>query len=128
MSTITKAPQRANVREEMIDVIIDSMRDIKANNIVKLDLQQLHDAPTDIFIICDGDSSTQVKSIAERVSYRVKTELGEYAKNAEGSRESRWICLDYFDVVVHVFHKEARAFYELEDLWSDAELTEYESL
>ncbi len=112
----------------MIDVIIDSMRDIKANNIVKLDLQQLHDRPTDVFIICEGDSSTQVKSIAERVSYRLKTEMGEYAKNTEGTKESRWICLDYFDLVIHVFHKEARAFYELEDLWSDAELTEYESL
>lgn len=112
----------------MIDTIIDSIRDIKGNNIVKLDMRKLHDAPTDVFIICDGDSTTQVKSIAERINYRLKTELDEYANHLEGTRESRWVCLDYFNVVIHVFHKEAREFYELEALWSDAEVTEYESL
>lgn len=128
MSTITKAPKRANVSEDLVNLIVDSIQDIKGKNIVKLDLRRLSDAPTDCFIVCEGDSNTQVKAISNRISYRLKTELGEMPNHIEGTRESRWICLDYFNIVVHVFHKEAREFYQLEDLWSDADITEYESL
>lgn len=120
--------ESANVREEFVDLVVDSIQDIKGKNIVKLDLRRLTDAPTDCFIVCEGDSNTQVKAISDRISYRLKTELGEMPNHIEGTRESRWICLDYFNIVVHVFHKEAREFYQLEDLWSDADITEYESL
>jgi len=118
----------STVRDELIDTIIDSIRDIKGKNIVQLDLRGLPDAPTDQFIICEGDSTTQVKAIADRVHWRLKNELGEYPNHVEGTRQSSWVCLDYFNVVVHVFHKETRGFYDLEDLWSDAEVTEYASL
>lgn len=128
MSTITKAPEKVSTNEAIIDVIIDSIRDIKGKNIVQLNLRKLPDAPTDCFIVCEGESSTQVKAIAERINYRLKSEMDEYANHIEGTQGSRWYCLDYFDIVVHVFHKEARAFYNLEDLWSDAEVTEYASL
>ena len=128
LTAITKTPQGVNSREAMIDTIIDSIRDIKGQNIVQLDLRKLPDAPTDTFIVCEGESVIQVKSIADRINYRLKTELGEYANHVEGSQGSRWYCLDYFDIVIHVFHKEAREFYDLEDLWSDAVTTEYASL
>lgn len=111
----------------MIEIIVDSIQDIKGKNIVKLDLRSL-DAPTDYFIICEGESTTQVSSIGERISLRLKNELGEYASSITGKQESRWVCLDYFDVVIHVFHKEAREFYDLEDLWSDSKITEYATL
>jgi ribosome-associated protein len=114
-------------QEAMMDVIVDSIRDIKGKNILKLDLRSL-DAPTDFFIICEGESTTQVSSIADRISLRLKNEQGEYASSLTGKQESRWVCLDYFDVVIHVFHKEAREFYDLEDLWSDAKITEYATL
>lgn len=106
-------------------IIIDSIQDVKGKHILQLDLRELHDAPTDFFIICEGDSTTQVKAIADRISYRLKNEMDELPSHVEGTRESRWICLDYFNVVVHVFHKESRSFYELEELWSDAKITEY---
>jgi ribosome-associated protein len=114
--------------EERLDLILDSIRDIKGKKIVRLDLRQLDDRPAEFFFICEGDSTTQVASIAGNVQKRMKNELGELPKTASGGRHANWICLDYFDVVVHVFYPETRAFYELEDLWSDAVITEYETL
>lgn len=114
--------------EERLDLILDSIRDIKGKKIVRLDLRQLDDRPAEFFFICEGESTTQVASIAGNVQKRMKNELGELPKTATGGRHANWICLDYFDVVIHVFHPETRAFYELEDLWSDAVITEYETL
>jgi ribosome-associated protein len=114
--------------EQLNEIIIDSIQDIKGQNIVKLDLRELDDAPADYFIICEGESSTQVKAISERIHQRVKEETGTYPIHTEGKAHASWICVDYFTTVVHVFYKEKRQFYELEDLWSDAKFTEYENL
>lgn len=109
-------------------LIIDSIQDIKGKNILKLDMRELYDAPTDFFIICEGDSNTQVRAIAENIRKRLKEEDGQLPVHIEGTHNSRWICMDYFNTVVHVFYKETRNFYELEDLWSDAKFTEYGNL
>ena len=114
--------------EELNDLIIESIQDIKGKNIVKLDLRDLEDAPTEYFIICEGDSNTQVKAIADNIHKRVKEEGYTLPSHVEGTRNALWICIDYFSTVVHIFYRETRAFYELEDLWGDASLTEYESL
>lgn len=114
--------------EELLELIIESIQDIKGKNIVKLDLRQIEDAPTNYFIICSGDSNTQIKAIAENIRKEVKDAWGLLPSHVEGKGYARWILVDYFDVVVHIFHPETRAFYELEDLWSDAEFTEYENL
>lgn len=108
--------------------IVDSIQDIKGKNIVKLDLRQLDDAPADYFIICEGDSNTQVKAISDNIHRRLKDEMGVFPSFVEGTQRSHWVCLDYFNTVVHVFYHETRSFYELEDLWSDARVTEYETL
>lgn len=110
------------------DLIIDSIQDIKGKRIVKLDLRHLEDAPADFFIICEGDSNTQVKAIADNVSKRVKEEKRMTPVHIEGERYARWICVDFFSTVVHVFYRETRTFYELEDLWGDAVFTEYDTL
>lgn len=114
--------------EALNELIIDSIQDIKGQNILKLDLTQLEDAPTDYFIICEGESNVQVRSIAENIQKRLKLEEGILSSNSEGMQSAHWICLDYFYTVVHIFYHETRAFYELEDLWSDAVVTEYENL
>lgn len=114
--------------EQLNDLIIDSIQDIKGKNIIKLDLRELEDAPTDFFIICEGDSNTQVSSIAANIRKRLKHEADTLASHVEGERNALWVLMDYFNVVVHVFYKETRKYYELEDLWSDAVLTEYETL
>lgn len=127
MNTLTKSEQLVT-EQELNDLIIDAIQDIKGKNIIKLDLSELHDAPTNTFIICEGESTTQVKAISENIKLRLKKELGEYPVNSEGQESSTWICIDYFNTVVHVFYPETRKFYELEELWSDARFTEYQDL
>ena len=128
MNTQIAIVSKSPTQEEINDLIIDSIQDIKGKDIVKLDLRNLDDAPTDYFIICSGDSVVQVKGITDNVQRRLKVEAQTRPLHVEGQRNGRWVCIDYFNTVVHVFYNEAREFYELEHLWSDAILTEYETL
>lgn len=114
--------------EQLNNLIVDSIQDIKGKNIVKLDLRRIEEAPADFFIICEGDSSTQVKAISDRIYKRVKDETGTTPNHTEGESQAMWICVDYFNTVVHIFYNEKRRFYELELLWSDAKFTEYDNL
>lgn len=114
--------------EELNELIIDSIQDIKGKKVVKLDLRAIDEAPADFFIICEGESSTQVKAIAANIRKRVKEETGMLPAHMEGTQAALWVLVDYFNTIVHVFYPEKRAFYELENLWSDASITEYESL
>jgi ribosome-associated protein len=102
--------------------IADLMISKKAIDIVILDLKKLTSA-TDYFVICSADSDTQVKAIADSVQNGMEA-LGESVWHTEGYHALRWIVLDYVDVVVHVFHKEERSFYNLDRLWGDAKRTE----
>jgi ribosome-associated protein len=115
-------------QETLNDIVIDAIQDIKGKHIVKLDLRRIKDGPTDYFIICEGDSNTQVGAIAANIHRRLKTELGVHPNHIEGTGSATWVCLDYFNTVVHVFYRELRPFYGLEDLWGDAKFTEYETL
>lgn len=114
--------------EELNDLIIDSIQDIKGKQVVKLDLRELDEAPADFFIICEGESNTQVKAISDNIHRRLKQEAKAFPSHVEGEKNALWICLDYFNTVVHIFYKETRSFYELEALWSDAKFTEYDTL
>jgi ribosome-associated protein len=125
---VTKAQDPEKEMIALNDTIVDAIQDIKGNNIIKLDLRKLDGAPTEYFIICEGDSSTQVKAIAENVSKRVREDLALNPSAREGVDNANWVLVDYFNTVVHVFYPETRRFYELEDLWSDAEITEYQNL
>jgi ribosome-associated protein len=107
------------------DLIVEAIQEIKGKNIVKIDLRNLKERPTDFFIICEGDSIVQVRAIAERVRTKVRDEAGRRPGHLEGGTNSVWILVDYFDVVVHIFHPEMRNFYQLEKLWSDGDSTEY---
>ena len=110
------------------DMIVDGMQDIKGKRIVKIDLRKLYDAPTDYFIICEAESNVQVRAITDSIYRKVKENLQVTPSHIEGGLLSTWIVMDYFDTVVHVFLRETRAFYELEDLWSDGTATEYVDL
>jgi len=83
-------------------------------------MSKLDDAPADYFIICSGDSTTQVKAISGNVSRRIKAELSITPSHIEGTNDARWCLVDYYP--------ETREFYDLEDLWSDAEITSYEDV
>lgn len=109
------------------EVIIESIKEIKGKDIVMIDLRELHDRPTDYFIICSGESNTQIKAIAENIYKTLKDYKGEIPFSIEGKEQSTWILMDYFSTVVHIFYPEVREFYELEELWSDGLVTEFES-
>ncbi len=107
------------------DVIVEAVLDKKAEETVSLDLRKTDDAVADFFIICHATSRVQVKAIAENVIEKTRLALNEKPLHSEGFGNSEWVVLDYFDVVVHIFLKEKREFYQLEDLWHDAKRTEH---
>jgi ribosome-associated protein len=98
----------------------------KANDVVLLDLRGVTDM-TDFFIVASGTSDTHVRSIGQRVLEDMKHKDGTPAHHVEGLEQGRWVLLDYVDFVVHVFHPTLRNFYQLERLWSDAELIPVDS-
>lgn len=126
MVNANKAIQANEESADLQDLIIDCITDIKGKNIVILDLRALNDASLDFFIICEGESTTQVRGIANNIDRRLKLERNLHAGHIEGLEHGKWVCMDYFDIVVHIFHPEARKFYELEHLWSDAKRTDIE--
>lgn len=128
MSKLKNKSQNGNADQTLNNWIVDAIQDIKGKNIVKLDLRKLDDAPADFFIICEGESSTQVKAISENIFKKLKEKLNLKPNHTEGMDGSKWILVDYFDTVVHVFYPETRAFYEIEELWGDAEVTQYENI
>jgi ribosome-associated protein len=122
-----KAPQSA-VLNTLNDLIVDAMQDIKGKNIVKLDLTHLHDAPTNYFIVCEGESNVQVRAISDSIYRKIKENLQTTPSHIEGGTQSNWVVMDFFETVVHVFQRETRAYYDLESLWSDAKTTTYQDL
>ncbi len=117
----------ANLSTYLSEIAIHGIQEKKGNDIVRLDLRELNSSVSDYFIICNADSSTQVKAIADSVEDEIykQTQLNPWRK--EGLDNAEWIILDYFDVVVHIFRTEKRDFYGIEDLWGDAETTSYKS-
>jgi ribosome-associated protein len=106
--------------QKLCNAIVEGMQENKAKDIVVLDLRNIANAVTDFFVICSGESSTQVDGISSTVTRHTRKELQEKPWHQEGKTNSEWILLDYVSVVAHIFYKDARHFYELEDLWSDA--------
>ena len=92
--------------------------ELKAQDVIILDLRGISTA-TDYFVIAEGTSDVQVKAIADHTVNELKKD-GVRPEHVEGLRGGRWVLLDYVDFVVHVFHPQARQFYQLENLWGDA--------
>jgi ribosome-associated protein len=125
LTTSRRINTRTQASEQLNQLIVEGIQDKKGKNIVQLDLRNLGDAPTDFFIICEGDSNTHVKAISDSIYKKVKESLETMPTHMEGSTNAKWILMDYFNTVVHVFYPETREFYEIEQLWSDAKVTEF---
>lgn len=119
---------KAPTTEAITDLIVDSIQDIKGKNIIKMDLRNIDESPSNFFIICEGESTTQVNAISGNIEKRMKETFGIRPAHVEGRREAKWVLVDYFDVIVHVFYPETRQYYEIEDLWRDAKTTEYQDI
>jgi ribosome-associated protein len=109
--------------EELSQLVVKGMQEKKANNIVVMDLRKVKNAFTDFFVVCSGNSDTQVDAIAESVDKEVWEVTRNNPRSMEGKANHEWILVDYYDVIVHVFKKDRREFYKLEELWGDAEFT-----
>lgn len=109
--------------DELIANIIKGIENVKGENITILNLRNLDNRPCDYFIICDGNSNTQVNAVAGSIQKLVSKELRDKPWHVEGEDNSEWILMDYVNVVVHVFQKHIREFYNIEGLWGDAEIT-----
>jgi len=106
-------------------VMADAMLDKKAKDVVDIDLRQIDTSITDHFMICNGDSTTNVNAIADSVLEKMRTELGRKPLRMQGFENGFWIILDYGDIIAHIFLTEYRQFYRLEELWADAPHKQY---
>ena len=111
--------------ESLEEIIVFGLEEKKGKDIVMLDLQALPEAVAQSFIICTGESVRQVDALTDSVIDEVKKALGERPWHVEGKETSHWVLLDFVDVVVHIFLKEYREFYGIEELWNDAVRVEY---
>ncbi len=111
----------------LIAVIIKGIEDVKGEDIQLLDLREIENTVCDYFIICSGNSNTQVNAISGSVQKTVSKEIKDKPWHVEGQNNSEWILMDYVNVVVHVFQKHVRQFYDIESLWGDAKITEIKS-
>lgn len=107
--------------EELSKLVVKGMQEKKASDIVILDLKKVKNAVADYFIVCSGNSDTQVDAISDSVEKEVYKGSLQDPWNKEGKENKEWILIDYVDVVAHIFRKERREFYTLEDLWGDAD-------
>lgn len=117
--------KRKSEAESLKKIVVDAILDKKGREVVSLDLRKIKDAPSDFFVISHGDSNTQVRALYESVIKQAK-ENGFQPYHTEGSGNSEWIIVDFVDVVVHIFQRDRRDFYALEELWNDAKLTKYQ--
>lgn len=115
-STSTKVTRNSKIYK----TIIKALQDKKAENIISLDLKKIPEAVADFFIICEATSTTQIKGLADNVEHEVKQQCDELPYKHEGKQALQWVLIDYVNVVVHIMQPEARKFYKLEEMWSDA--------
>ncbi|MFN8347227.1 MAG: ribosome silencing factor [Spirosomataceae bacterium] len=111
---------------QLCQLVVKGMQEKKAMDVVVMDLREIKNAITDFFVICTGNSDTQIDAIADSVEAEVYKIIAEHPWQREGREAKEWILIDYVDVVVHVFKKERREYYGLEQLWGDAKVTHVE--
>lgn len=114
---------KKNNHDELLTLIIDGIENVKGENITIMDLRDIDSRSTDYFVICDGKSNTQVNAIAGSVQRTVSKELHDKPWHVEGMKLANWVLMDYVNVVVHIFQKDTREFFNIEDLWGDAKIT-----
>ena len=110
--------------DNLIAVILKGIDDVKGDDIQLLDLREIENTVCDYFVICSGNSNTQVNAISGSIQKVVSKELQDKPWHVEGESNAEWVLMDYVNVVVHIFQKHVRDFYDIESLWSDAKITE----
>jgi len=113
--------------DQLITQIIKGIEEVKGNDISILDLREIENTVCKYFVICNGTSNTQVNAIVNSIQKTVSKSLKDKPWHVEGSENAEWVLIDYVNVVVHVFQKHIREFYDIEGLWGDARTTTIET-
>ena len=115
-------------KELLIATIVDAMQDTKGEDIKIFDLSTIDNSVAETFIICSANSNTQVNAISGNIEKKVRNEVKERPWHVEGTDNAMWVLMDYVSVVVHIFQKQVRDYYEIEELWGDAKITTIEEI
>lgn len=113
--------------DQLITTIIGGIEEVKGKEITILDLREIENTVCDYFIVCEGTSNTQVNAIVSSIQKQVSKTLKDKPWHIEGTENAEWILMDYVNVVVHVFQKHIREYYDIESLWGDAKTTQIET-
>ena len=113
--------------DELITLILHGIEEVKGLDINILDLREIDNTVCDYFVLCNGTSNTHVNAIVNSIQKTVSKAIQDKPWHVEGSENAEWVLMDYVNVVIHVFQKHAREFYDIEGLWGDAKVTLVES-
>lgn len=113
--------------DQLITTIIGGIEEVKGKEITILDLREIENTVCDYFIICEGTSNTQVNAIVNSIQKQVSKTTKDKPWHIEGTENAEWVLMDYVNVVVHVFQKHIREYYDIESLWGDAKTTQIET-
>ena len=113
-------PNKKESSEILLDKIIHGIENVKGEDIQKMDLRKIENTHCEFFVICSGNSNTQVSAIVNSIKKKVSKTLREKPLHTEGLEIAEWVLIDYVNVVVHVFQRKTREFYNIEELWGDA--------
>ncbi len=111
--------------DNLIATILKAIDEIKGVDTQLLDLREIENTVCDYFIICTGTSNTHVNAISGAIQKKVSKALKDKPWHIEGEENSEWVLMDYINVVVHIFQKETRSYYDIESLWGDAKTTSF---
>jgi len=119
--------QKTTSTDELLPLIIKGIEDVKGIEITILDLREIENTICDYFVICTGGSNTQVNAISGSIQKVVSKQIHEKPWHVEGEENAEWILMDYVSIVVHIFQKHIREYYDIESLWGDAKITQIHS-
>lgn len=114
--------------EQLIDLIVEGIQEKKGHTITICDLSQIITAPAEAFVICTANNPSQVDSIIDSIENTTRTKGGENPTAIAGRENALWVAMDYGNVMVHVFTNEMREYYDIDNLWSDAQITQIQDL
>ncbi|WP_226389088.1 ribosome silencing factor [Penaeicola halotolerans] len=116
-------PEGSLSADKLCDLVVKGMEEKKAHDIVVMDLRKVKHAVADFFVLCSGNSDSQIDAIADSIEDEVYKVANERPWHKEGKANKEWILIDFANVVAHVFKKDKREFFALEELWGDAKFT-----
>lgn len=119
--------KKENNTDQLITHILKGIEEVKGKDIQILDLREIDNTVCDYFIICNGTSNTQVNAIVNSIQKTVSKAIKDKPWHVEGTENAEWVLIDYVNIVVHVFQKHIREYYDIESLWGDAKTTTIET-